>query len=141
MRLTILLGVTLTLMACTTVDESTFEREYQTKLQGTITKKTQLSERDVQEKRAHLKRQMVFDTIAINLLTAPLGIFVYPTGQITTDTHEYEVSLESGRTVYVLSQFNGFNVGECVNLFLSANWEAHPPRMAYSTTACSLAAK
>lgn len=113
-----------------------FEREYRQQLHGTIAKKTALSEEALGIRQAEFNR--ILSAVAINMLTAPLGLFVFPIGQATTkDPYEYEIILNSGNPIRIVNQYSGFNVGECVAVFLSENWEQYPPRMAYSTTQCS----
>jgi len=42
----------------------------------------------------------------------------------------YAVRSTENRIYIVLSKYPGFSIGECVNLFISADMEAYPPRMA-----------
>lgn len=137
MRDSLLIGIgVIALTAC--ASNSTFEREYPQTLQGIVTNKIELSQEEVRKKINDLQEQRLFGTIAANLASMHAGLIVIPIGDLSADTQQYEIELESGRKVQILNKFSGFNVGECVNVFLSENWERYPPRMAYSTTDCAV---
>jgi hypothetical protein len=47
---------------------------------------------------------------------------------------QYQVLLESGKILEFTHYYTGFNVGDCVTVFLSENIERYPPRIAPATT-------
>ena len=42
---------------------------------------------------------------------------------------EYDVKLNTGKTINIFNYYSGFLIGECVKVFISENWEKYPPRM------------
>ena len=139
MRIFVAIIIGIILAGCAT--DSVFEREYKQSFHGIVTKKTELSKTEIKQKLRELKNQRLVNTIVINAVTLTAGFILIPIGDITTDSHEYEVTLEGRRQVRVLNQFGGFDVGDCVAVFLSDNWDKYPPRMAYSTTECTVNVK
>jgi hypothetical protein len=135
MRNILFMGIgAVALAAC--ASNSTFEHEYPQTLQGIVTSKIELSQEDVRKKLNDLQGQRLVGTVIANMISMHAGLIEIPVGDLSADTTQYEVELDNGGKVQVLNQFAGFNVGECVNVFLSENWKRYPPRMAYSTTDC-----
>ena len=119
----------LVISGCTS--EPTFEQVYRQTYQGIVTNKAQLSKEEIQVLMNELRQQRVIETVAVNILTLPLGVIMIPPGDLSTETHKYEIELESKKTIQILNRYPGFNIGDCVTVFLSDDWEKYPPRMAY----------
>ena len=86
---------------------------------------------DVDARLRTIQSAKYIGTVVEVLLTGGIGIVPVPAydsslpGQPTL----YEVQLESEKTVQLYNHYTGFNIGDCVIVFLGDNWQEYPPRM------------
>ena len=67
------------------------------------------------------------------ILSVGTGIFMMPyynDDSVSGIPTQYNVKLKTGKTINIFNYYSGFSIGECVNVFISENWETYPPRMA-----------
>lgn len=111
----------------------------ETRLTGRIATKAKMNEREAKERMDKARNTSMARTVLVNAITLPAGFIMIPIrggSQSSGEQLLYEVNLETGQRVAVISAHEGFDVGDCVTVFLSQESERYPPRMAYSMVDC-----